>query len=57
MYSPCTSTKQMKPKSKNDESKDRDAIMNIFYETELPELGVEYTEIPKSGSGSGKGGS
>lgn len=57
MYSPCTSTKQIKPKSKNDESKDRDAIMNIFYETELPELGVEYTEIPKSGSGSGKGGS
>ena len=48
MYSPCTSTKFSKPK-KTDESQERDVIMNIFYETELPELG-EYTEISKSAS-------
>lgn len=46
MYSPCTSTKFSKPK-KTDESQERDVIMNIFYETELPDLG-EYTEISKS---------
>lgn len=48
MYSPCTSTKFSKPK-KTDESQERDVIMNVFYETELPELG-EYTEISRTSS-------
>jgi hypothetical protein len=43
LYSPCTSTKFSKP-SGTEVSRERDVIMNTFYETELPEI-TEYTEI------------